>query len=597
MKTIHEITIDDPWLVSDELHLCIVQTAPPSIDDIRADSSRLATVSLVQHLLQGRSDIGGGIPILTELLPGSGPCVVMFPEYTFCAKDWQALNSTIESVGRPLVLFAGFGASEGEVVKHWASTATDDHSQPHCFENPSSLAPTSRYNGAWCWVHRPDKDTKCYCFLKTFPDQRSECIAIPDLALGEVLLVLTFDDLVITPGICADLLCGQTDNWRDTITKHLKKTSAGKIKSVFFAGLLYQKPPGHELWQNAIDSMLNIPIDRPGFSPVVALANHALGTPKWDETSDCWRSQSGIFNSKNVFMSQEYLSHVKKVTDRNFIGVLIRRSEPCAVGGRVRWSESATTGRFLWHVGKCAIILSCNEKFSVLLSNIEADYECERLLKRLILPKLPSATEVLVAERDSLLQFIADHKMGARLISSLLQGLNNAGQSQAQSSKVLCTWIKDDQRKEQLRCGLVGLLFLKKTEIGNWSNENTPGQIHEDLGGKHVHTLVWSSVELTGLQMNRSIEQWVNDFSITPVLLVIGQANSGTLNIGRVKPEKRNDVTEPDDRALSRSASIAEISNVRQAYVLPLAKVENFYSWQDDHESDLKNHILTEIGK
>ncbi|MCK9303800.1 MAG: hypothetical protein M0P27_00195 [Bacteroidales bacterium] len=596
MKTIKEITVDGPWLVGDELHLCIVQTAPPSIDDIKADSPRLANVSLLQHLLQGRPDVGGGIPILTELLPGSGPCIVMFPEYSFGSDDWFVLNSAIGSAERPLVLFAGFGASTGELVKHWASTDADDYSQPHCFETPSSLAPTSLYNGAWCWVHRPGIDTRCYCFLKTFPDQRIECITIPDLALGEVPLVFSFDDLVITPGICADLLCGQTDNWRDTITKHLENTSVGKSKSVFFAGLLYQKPPGHELWQNAIDGMLNIPLDRPGFSPVVALANHALGTPEWDKTSDCWRSQSGVFTSKNVFMSQEYLSHVKKVTDRNFIGVLIRRSEPCAVGGRVRWSKSATTGMFLWHVGKCAIILSCNEKFSVLSRNIEADYECERLLKRLILPKLTSGTEVLVDERDSLLQFIVDHKMGARLISSLLQGLDDTGQYKAQNSKVICTWIKDDQRKEQLRRGLVGLLFLKKIEIGNWSNEkNTLGQIHKDLGGKHVHTLVWSSVELTGLQMNRSIEQWVNEFSTTQVLLVIGQANSGALNSGRVKPEKRCDVTVPDDRALSRSASIVDISNVRQAYVLSLEEVENFYSWQDDYKRDLMNHVLATL--
>jgi hypothetical protein len=570
------------------------------MDDIGNDKTRRANVQLLQHLLQGKPDVCDGNPMLTELLPGSGPCVVMFPEYAFGSQDWGTLNAFFNAVCRPLVLLAGFGATRGNVIKGWISPPASSIAGPQCFEESNGIAISSRYNGAWCWVHIPGKGTTCYCFLKMFPEQTTECVAIPDLALGAIQLALEFDDLVIAPGICADLLCDQPDNWRRSINRHLTQHSLGQTKSVLFGGLLYQQPPGHSLWQNAIDSMLGNNVARPDFSPVVALVNHAVGIPTWDETSDCWRSQSGVFSSSNIFMSQEHLGHVRKVRDRHFLGILVRRNDPCAVGGKVRWSSGSTTGKFLWHAGHSCNIDSESGAFSGIVTNTGADYECERLLMRLALPKAstgPTAAAVLVEERTSLQHFVAQLKVGPHLITSLLQGTGIVDPAGLPSSKELCIWLKDNHRKDKLSRGLVGLLFLRQTGIGNWTDEVAPGLMHGDLGGKHVHTLVWSSVDLTGPQMMRNIDRWVSDFPVAPVLLVIGQAKSGTLRIGWVQPERRSNVTENDDRSSSRSVSFAEVTNIRRAYLIPLEDVENYYPWHEEHSNDLQSHIIGVLAR
>ncbi len=594
MSEVRHIQVNESWLVNDELHVCLVQTPPPSMAEIRNDAARPNNVALVRDLLEGRAGGNDRGPTLTELLPGTGPGVVLFPEYSFGSDDWTALDTAVRTCTRPLVFLAGFGAVSGGALKAWANSAAP---QRVLLEDTAGLADSSRYNGAWCWVHLPHSQTVCYCFLKAFPEQRIECTEMPDIETGTIQPLLEFEDLLLAPGICADLLCRQSDNWLASLQSRLRRELDGCHKRLLITGMLLEPKVGHPLWQNAIDRLLTSGDD--AMPVVLALANHATGAPRSAEDEDRWRSQSGVFCSTRLLQEQDHMPAVRKIRDRSFLGVLVRRTEPGAVGGKARWSYGSDTGRFLWRAGHCVNVTPDGRSFGPPVSDSGADYECLHTVQRLELPTARGdarAAPFLVDDRNALTSFLADGSIAPGIFSSLFVGLEKGTRPGIPASRQLCRWLKENAWVDKSRTGLTALLFLHSEGLGAWADEGQPGQLHGDNFGRHVHALVWTNPTLSGNAMRREIEKWINLLSDPLTLLVVGDPGSGQLPTGRVIPEARDEITEADDCPARGTAEITEAKDNRRAYACPLGFVGNYFPWTDGHADGLVGAIERMLG-
>lgn len=585
MSEIPPIAIDAEWLDRGQLSLCIVQTAPLAnmMNMIANDGGRPNNVRLVRQLLVGDPQATDTGAMLTHLLPGGRPALVLMPEYSFGSGDWEELNTLVGRCGRDVVLLAGFGAVSGDVLKGWAQQG------PEILENPGDLSEHARYSGAWCWVHQRGIRTSCWCFLKTDPEQDYEIPQIDGFETGRVQPLFKFNDFFLAPGICRDLL---SEGWTAELKRELRIIAENEApKPLLIAGLLLQQEPGHDLWQNAIDNLCRV--DEYGGPIVVTLANHATEIVSWDETKDKWRSQSGVFCSTNLRRKQEHLAAVRKVTDRNFFGVVCRRAEPCAVGGKVRWSFEGDQGRFLWETTHSAEIDS--EEIAFRVANIcGADYECLHAVSRLHLP--PNSETYLSTQRDSLSSFLTERKASVQSISYLLSGLEDPGKVGAFVSKEICIRLKEGSCLAKLRKGLLALLFLHHENLGDWNDEVAPGHLHGELENEHVHTLVWASPDLHANAMRRAIEAWGRELGKAPTLLVIGDPESGQLDSGLIERECRASITEADELPDRTEDYSSASDDLRRAFSCPLGKVENCYPWEDADHNDLSTMIQGLIG-
>jgi hypothetical protein len=190
------VLFDAEILTEGKLQVCLMQLAK-SAESIVGDEARPGAVAAVENLLLG----GGGHhgPALAEMAPGPDPVLVIAPEFAFGSVDWTAIDSAVRHSARPIILIAGFGATQGQVLLDWRAAVGPDVVTRRHFAwdqaGAAAIGAVRPVNGGWCWVHVPGDGTHCVVFLKTVAEQNFEAVELPALQFGQTITHLRFSDV------------------------------------------------------------------------------------------------------------------------------------------------------------------------------------------------------------------------------------------------------------------------------------------------------------------------------------------------------------------------------------------------------------------
>ena len=276
------IRTDTAWLNHNgEIPVCLAQPqlvdpAAVSIDDARPQSLVLANAIFADDY---------GLRRISRWFNGESGLLI-FPEYAFSSRDFDALNDLIALHPHPLIVIGGFGAVEGANLLQLLNKCTATWNT-----GAAGVDPQSRYNAAWCWIHHGPGDSSCYIVLKNFFEQQVEIALINGLTCGDHILQIEAQDLLLFPIICSDLVCEQVTSARTRISQKLQNVPANGRRVLVTAPLYTNKPESNH-WPGVINNIVSLNNRQAG----LILVNQLAAKPFLDAADDKWRDlRAGLF--------------------------------------------------------------------------------------------------------------------------------------------------------------------------------------------------------------------------------------------------------------------------------------------------------------
>ena len=279
-----KLIVPGRWLDANGGLLFCAAKPPQRIHEIRDDSSLPTTVAFARSIF-GRQ--GQSRSRLEHWFDGRAG-MLAFPEYNFSSNEFAELNDLVKGNRAPIIVLAGFGAVLGgkiiELLNNGCSASWSGGS--------AAIDPQGRYNAGWCWIHDGRENTQCIIFLKNFADTSVEVFEIPNLRLGQSILCIETDDLLLFPLICSDLISEQQDSPRRRITANLAGATGGRKAIV--CTLSCNSAPSSGWWRTAIDDVVR----QHHQSAVLVLVNQCVTQCNAEEDFDRWRCMTGAFVSQ-----------------------------------------------------------------------------------------------------------------------------------------------------------------------------------------------------------------------------------------------------------------------------------------------------------
>ncbi|HYD32871.1 MAG TPA: ABC-three component system protein [Azospirillaceae bacterium] len=565
-------------LEGNALSLCIVQTDPPSREQIRDDASRPKTVSTIRELL---ASVDGNKPVLRQSLQGRVP-LVLLPEYALGSGDWSEVDGLVRGWDGDLILIAGFGATPGAKIEAWRVPRRETDCR---LCEGEEVADEPLYNGGWCWI-KEGGNTTCILFLKNYLEPREETQFVD--GRGRSTLRIRFKDLLLCPGICADLLC---ENGDDTFTSRVQRAveTTDKDLRVLVTGSLLQRESWKPHWSAALARLTD------GFGAhrdrtLVALANHAFDAPDKDEAKDRWRCLSGVFvaraTSPSFHARQEALRTIQE-GGLLFAGVVLRHTTPGVVMGRIEWPPyGPTTGRQLWAKGRRRPIAKDGRVLPARESHDPMGHELARLLIRR--PPEPDCTAPL-AEGLGHLQSCLECQRCFRaewLASTCLRGVGAEEGHRHPDPDALHT----EDCHPGLTHALETLAFLAaagpdvtwRVQDREHGDLDEPDREHGHLrwNTQNANLLVWSH-KGTRTDLKRQLQRWQDTHKPHPPLIVVAKTVSGSVRQERIVPSERgSDVS----ASPTSTSEITAARGYRKVFTYPLTDVHHAATVKDPDE-------------
>ena len=586
-----DVYFDYSILDNQKLDICLIQAPPPNFDLVKTDKSRPLSVKVVQDLLTGVAEHHQ--PILTEILPRTKMSLVLMPEFAFAHEDWEELDAAVRGSSNPIILIAGFGATVGDTLRKWKEN-NGDTIRHWAWDAP--ISNIKLVNGAWCWVHQPGHRTDCIVWMKNVAEQRFEAVKLQNMQFGREVLHLKFNDVSIFPVICADLLdsVNTPGSTQEKIRNSITDDNRHNIP-ILITGSLWQSGYNRN-WEVAIGDILHHVVkDRPA---ALALCNIAHDKPQLLESSDRWRSMSGVFvKYEDLPKCQQNLNAGRALETANVSGVVIRDSKPCVVGGKLSWRPySPVAGQFLWHSDALCHI---NERGVDLLSstsNTTIRCEFKRNLRRFPTqkdwdPRVARGLNELISKSETISEQLLE-----KLVSYIIDGV--AYDEIAEPDLLY--------ESESYREGIYAIAALKTLDEADWLTDE--GQDGHLVSSGVINLLVWSERKRTYRFVRRKVEEWLKAPEAHPNLIVFG-CGAGNADEGEVFVSLRSDISAPtqkiegmDGGFFDEQNTIAEPKVVRRAAVYNIDKISAMYKdfvpgEAVDRASELQSVIVNAFGR
>ncbi len=575
---VFEFSVPSAWLISGgRLNLALVQSAPPSVDQIINDESREENVAAIEDLLSGANQ-NCQSPAIEQLVTGRDPVLIGLPEYAFSSKDFQAVDAAVRACKQPVILIAGFGAAKGKAVLDLVAASDGTCKRLLAWDQTSQpIAPSRPVNGGWCWVHRPGEETVCITFLKNHLEQSTEVSSLGGMQEGKTLLRLRFNDFDLVAMICADMVQPLAAGGGAAVARIKKELeSSPETKPILIFGSLLQADQ-NDNWSVAIDQWLNVAtLGRPA---LVAIANVASGKLSVCEKIDKWRSMTGVYQRlSDVPRNQKHLRSARALDGHNTKGAVVRRTTPCIVSGPISWPPYNPTGEmFYWRAD-----MSCPTSKNGICVPITsppaiADTEFGRFVDRQRgRPDLPQP----LAKSLRLMSVDLENSKGpaaSLLFSTLLGGIDAA--RQAHDPDEIC----DGDTEIALRHGLCSLATLRYSGSLAWGGgDQEVGQLKK-TGGPNI--LVWRDPKKSATSIGTSLAAWTMGLGPHPDLVAIVEGPNGAPPAGTIVPERHVNFAAPPGHSVdlglkgsleSASSDFTEPHISRRVTCIPLQEVRSF---------------------
>lgn len=544
------VEIDAALLTGDQLQICLLQL-PSTAELAMHDGERPAAIAALRDLLVGGGDHGQ--PAIQELAPGTGPVLIVAPEYAFGSGDWLEVDAIVRAAQRPVVFLAGFGATPGQTILDWHAAAEDLGTRRHLTwaQHPLGISSAMRINGGWCWLHEPHGTTHCLVYLKNVLQQAFEAVYLDDMQQGHMLLRLRFTDVDLLPLICADLIqpAASHASSPQARIKHILGDPPGDRPTLIVGSLLQRGY--NENWAVAIASLLNDVLA--GRRGVVALANVAHDAPAADEAADKWRSLTGVFAPYTSFpKGQANLPAARALKAQGIVGAVVRQTHPAATAGAIAFSPyNPVAGAFVWRGNMTCPIHAGGLAGPVARAPESGVCEIARFLKRH--PPAgnaaPRLAQGITAIDDHLLT--GQPPAPSTLLTTTLHGVDAAMQADPDA-------LADAEIVSALKAGLHALATLKTVGGVDWqAAPKLTGQLRFAANDRHV--LIWRSPTLSRQAMVRKLAQWRLQTDDHPDLVVLGATSTGELPDGEIIEDRRDDFTTapPENAEILASGSLA----------------------------------------
>lgn len=589
-KDVTDIYFDCSILDNQKLDICLVQAPPPNFELVKKDKSRPLSVKVVQDLLVG--GVEHAQPILTELLPRTKMSLVLMPEFAFAHEDWDDLDAAVRGSPNPIILIAGFGATvgdtlckwkekPGETIRHWG------------WDDP--ISNIKLVNGAWCWVHQPGRRTDCIVWMKNVAEQRVEAVQLQNMQFGREVLHLKFNDVSIFPVICADLLdsVNTPGSTQEKISKAIINDQRPNIP-ILITGSLWQSGYNRN-WEVAIGDILHHVVkERPA---ALALCNIAHDKPQLLESSDRWRSMSGVFvKFEDLPKCQQHLHAGRALETASVSGVVIRDSKPCVVGGKLSWRPfSPVAGQFLWHSD--ALCHINEDGIDLLSSTSNTTIRCEfrRNLRRFPSqkdwdPRVAQGLSYLISKSETLSELLLE-----KLVAYIMDGVAHDGIAEPDLL----------HESESYREGIYAIAALKTLDEADWLMDE--GQDGHLVSSGVINLLVWSERKRTYRFVRKKVEEWLKAPEAHPNLIIFG-CGAGNADEGEVFVSLRSDISAPSQKIEGMDGgffdeynTIAEPKVIRRAAVYNIDKVTSMYKdfvpgEAVERASELQSVIINAFG-
>jgi hypothetical protein len=592
-----QIQVSSSILTAGKLNICLLQL-PSSVASIERDQSRPNAVAAIGDLLHGGPN--HPVPALQQMAPGADPIVIVAPEFAFGSGDWDAIDEFVRRTARPIVLFAGFGATPGQTLLDW-STVNPDATQTmrHLAweQQQSPISGPMRVNGAWCWIHEPGGSTHCVVYLKNVHEQSHEAVQFPDLQSGSTIVRLAFADADLCPLICADLLqpAAQDPHCAQSRVRQALATSAVDRPALVIGSLLQF---GYNVnWETAVDSLLNqVLVGRPG---AVALCNIAHDAPVADEDKDKWRSLSGVYGRfSDLPKGQDNLAVGRALNARGIAGAVVRRTEPCATTGVIGWAPfNPVTGKFVWHAKMSCLIVDTGLKSPIEVTRRPFECEMARFVRRH--PPPERSAPRLAAGLAMVIQHIGgiQHPTASALLDSTLEGLSGRRHDPDN--------LHSAEISNSLRVGLHAIATLRSINGVDWQGSaSLMGQLQ--IAARQRYLLVWRSSTKSPRAMVRDLAAWRLQPGEHPDLIVLGAGPFGDLSEAEIGDDRRDDISSApsSDADLNVGGSLAPLDSDftvsrsrRRVAALALSTVADIYCDYEAGSDEARTEaLIAQIG-
>jgi len=563
-------------------------------DAVADDVSRPGAIAVLRDLLAGGT--ADEQPALPQMVPGAAPVLIVAPEYAFGSSDWPAIDELVRGAARPLVLLAGFGATNAQTVLNWAANeveSTERHLSWNQDANP--VSPAMRVNGGWCWIHEPGADTHCIVYLKNVLQQAVEAVQLPDLQAGEIILHLSCGDLDLFPLICADLIQPAAQHAgspqariRDILADVAVERPALVVGSLLQHGF-------NTNWEIAVNALLNtVLVGRPA---AVALCNIAHDRPRSDEQEDKWRSLTGVFAPFGALpKGQADLPVARALNAQGIAGAVVRHTNGCATAGMVAWSPyDPVNGVMVWRGNMYCSVTDTGLALPVEPAPAADACEIARFLRRHppgdgMAPRLTDGISIINAQLHG-----GSLPSPDTILSATLDGVAVSVERDPDA-------LSDAEVTTALKAGLHALATIRSIEGVIWQDcAGMTGQLRIEAQQRHL--LIWRSPSESPRSMQRHLANWKLRGGTHPDLAVLGATPRGELRDGGIGAARRDRLTPapPAEAALAAGGSLAasvgditETRPLRRVAGLGISHVTSVYADYVEGEDDARVAALME---
>jgi hypothetical protein len=463
LVTIHTISCDSYWLDNGQAHVVVAQLAP--VTNLLSGETRPSVLQSIRELLANPRR-------LAEIVTQGRPAILLLPELAIAFCDWSAIDAMVRAYPTPLIVISGFSLTSGADLLTWAAHPTGDTTREVAWDADHPPANTRLYNGGWCWVHVPD-ETRCIAFQKVTAQQNEEA-QVEGFDAGRNSFCLELGDLIVFPVICSDFLF-VPDGQRLVVQKIGQHISVyeSDARKILVAGMLAQNR-GHGLWRTAImDVARNINTNKVN----VCLVNWAYDLLATPEPEDQWRDYSGVYVAVERGSRLSAMKAVRAFTNEAIGAAVPRVTEPCVVGGPIRWTFDAT-GKFIWTVN-AGYTLDDNGVFKAVCCDDPIQYELVRFLRRQIEPQNAPARNGTPCVAESIISLKAHLTTGGQPKAEEICHKSLFGERDRRSDDAISAEgiVKFDRELAQALPALGTLSLLQETE---WqSDARNRGQLRQ----------------------------------------------------------------------------------------------------------------------
>lgn len=556
---VFQVTVGASLRWNGSLQVCVAKPELPGQDAITHDRSRPTALGLAGELLAEQS-------LAKPWADAVSPRLLVFPELSFGSGDFAALDALVRVHTAPLVMLAGFGFTQ-------AAKLTELLCKPGVIRTwPEEESRTDgSYNGGWCWVHEPGVDTRCYVFLKNFRDPNGEEPVVDNPVDGTHILRLDFQDLVLFPVICSDLICNQERSPANRIAASLRAQSPSWASRVLIVGLLLTPRPAHYRWQQAI----NRAVEPKDTLRILLLANHVSPQPSPQEDIDRWRCLTGVFVPERLASKPPPVSlpHVRFVQTPigRASGLVLRCTGPGVACGWVQWEAGSDVGHFWGVRGR----YEWTGHALVPIRGLAHAHEMRRFVTRrseAIVRRFTAAARQCVGPVLSELQKVEDDSV---LWPRLLFGIRKPAGVPTPDLMFETAPLLD------LALGILAALqWSLKDHIEPGSG--TLGQIRLRAMGSEV--LVWVDPEMNSKGQYAELAKFALSPAHGPPLLVVGSGGDPGQHPepGLVRPPHSTSITRP---TTDREPRVFTQPRLRRVHWYPLASLQDELRDEPDEEA------------